>query len=258
MSIKLTDTQLVVLSAAAQREDRCLVLPKGLKGGSAQKVSAKLLAEGLIREIRAKPGAPVWRRDEEADRSYALKLTAAAMKAITAQATATAEDADQPAPSSTAASSVSTADPSLAAEASPSLVATANPLAAATGISGIAEPKALGMLPREGTKMSGIVGLLLRDTGATLIELIAATDWLPHTVRAALTGLRKRGFVVTLDRSSTERGSIYAIPRERSAASEEAVAEPIELALAPTEHKKKPSRRVKSKREALAAIDSAA
>lgn len=58
MSIKLTDAQLLILSEAAQREDRCLTMPKGLKAGPAQKVSSKLLAEGLVREIRAKSGAP--------------------------------------------------------------------------------------------------------------------------------------------------------------------------------------------------------
>jgi hypothetical protein len=40
--------------------------------------------------------------------------------------------------------------------------------------------------------MVRVVGLLQRDHGATLTVLIAATDWLPHTTRAALTGLRKR------------------------------------------------------------------
>ena len=44
MSIKLTDAQLIVLSAAAQREDRCLVAPKNLKGGAARKFAEKLLA----------------------------------------------------------------------------------------------------------------------------------------------------------------------------------------------------------------------
>ena len=43
--------------------------------------------------------------------------------------------------------------------------------------------------------MARVVGLLQRDRGATLAEIIAATDWLPHTTRAALTGLRKRGYV---------------------------------------------------------------
>jgi hypothetical protein len=54
MFIKLSDTQLVILSAAAQREDRCLVTPKSLKGGAPQKIAAKLLAAGLVKEIKAK------------------------------------------------------------------------------------------------------------------------------------------------------------------------------------------------------------
>ena len=44
-----------------------------------------------------------------------------------------------------------------------------------------------------GTKAAEITVLLKREQGATLGELIAATDWLPHTTRAALTGLRKKG-----------------------------------------------------------------
>ncbi|MEQ9015745.1 MAG: DUF3489 domain-containing protein [Marinovum algicola] len=49
---------------------------------------------------------------------------------------------------------------------------------------------------RSGTKQAVLVALLVREGGATLAELQAATGWLPHTVRAALTGLRKRGFAV--------------------------------------------------------------
>ena len=82
MSIKLTDTQIVMLSAAAQRDDRCLVAPPNLKGGATQKVATKLIGAGLAKEIKAKPGAPVWRRDEQAGQSYALKLTAAGARAI--------------------------------------------------------------------------------------------------------------------------------------------------------------------------------
>ena len=41
------------------------------------------------------------------------------------------------------------------------------------------------------TKTATVVALLGSDGGATLAELIAATGWLPHTTRAALTGLRK-------------------------------------------------------------------
>ena len=82
MSIKLTDTQIVMLSAAAQRDDRCLIAHPSLEGRAAQKVAAKLIGAGLAKEIKAKPGAPVWKQDEGAGQSYALKLTAAGVKAI--------------------------------------------------------------------------------------------------------------------------------------------------------------------------------
>ena len=81
MSIKFTDAQLLMLSAAAQREDRILAMPPKLKGGAAQKVAAKLIAAGLVKEIKAKTEAPSWRRDAETGQSFALKLTAAGLKA---------------------------------------------------------------------------------------------------------------------------------------------------------------------------------
>ena len=82
MSIKLTDTQLMMLSAAAQRNDRYLVAAPNLKAAAAQKIASKLIGAGLVKEIRAKAGAPVWRRDDDAGLSYSLKLTAAGAKAI--------------------------------------------------------------------------------------------------------------------------------------------------------------------------------
>src|SRR5271165_606760 len=82
MSIKLTDTQLMMLSAAAQRNDRCLVAAPNLKVAASQKIAGKLISVGLVKEIRAKAGAPVWRRDDDAGLSYSLKLTAAGAKAI--------------------------------------------------------------------------------------------------------------------------------------------------------------------------------
>src|SRR4051812_29851879 len=61
--MKLTDTQLVLLSAASQREDRAIELPTNLKGGAAQKVTGRLLSEGLVEAIRARASLPVWRID---------------------------------------------------------------------------------------------------------------------------------------------------------------------------------------------------
>jgi hypothetical protein len=59
MSVKLTDAQLVMLSTAAQRADLCLTAPDKLKGAILVKVSDKLMKLGLVREVRAKAGAPV-------------------------------------------------------------------------------------------------------------------------------------------------------------------------------------------------------
>lgn len=55
---------------------------------------------------------------------------------------------------------------------------------------------AAGPAPRPITKQALIIDLLQREHGATLPDLIAATGWLPHTTRAALTGLRKKGHVL--------------------------------------------------------------
>jgi hypothetical protein len=46
------------------------------------------------------------------------------------------------------------------------------------------------------TKAGTVLALLGREEGATLADLIAVTGWLPHTTRAALTGLRKKGHVL--------------------------------------------------------------
>src|SRR5476651_2537258 len=82
MSFKLTDHQTALLQNAARREDRCFALPPNLKGGSAQKVAAKLIAQGLAKEIKARAAAPIWRRDGESDQLYSLKLSAAGARAI--------------------------------------------------------------------------------------------------------------------------------------------------------------------------------
>jgi hypothetical protein len=204
MSIKLTDTQLIILSAAAQREDRCLVAPPKLKGGAAQKFAAKLLAAGLVKEIKAKPGMPPWRRDEGAGQSYALKLTAAGLKAIAIDEREAGTDAASPAPATVG----EAVNAPMTSGMKPSS-ATASPTLPSAGSSSTAHLSTSA--PRDGTKLARVIELLRRDGGATLAELATATGWLPHTTRAALTGLRKRGYEVTLDRTNKERGSTYRI-----------------------------------------------
>ena len=196
MSIKLTDTQLVLLSAAAQRKDLFLVAPPTLKGATAQKVASKLISAGFVKEVKAKASDPVWRRDQESGASYALKLTAAGAKAIAVD-DAKPEDADE--------ASAALANRDQAAILSKLDAKDARPAEAM-------EPGAGPSAPRGGSKLAHVIALLERNHGATIAELIAATGWLAHTTRAALTGLRKRGYAVAIDRSDDKRGSFYRIP----------------------------------------------
>ena len=47
------------------------------------------------------------------------------------------------------------------------------------------------------SKQAQLAALVTRDTGATLDQMIAVTGWLPHTTRAALTGLKKKGYAIS-------------------------------------------------------------
>jgi hypothetical protein len=228
MSTKLTGTQIVMLSAAAQRDDRCLVAPQNLKGGAAHKVAAKLIDGGLAKEIKAKPGAPVWRQDEQAGQSYTLKLTAAGARAIAID-DSSASDATSEA-----------TDPRLQVTTTGSEVvkATADVPAAAPSLSA----------PRGGTKLARVLELLRRNFGATLEELIAATDWLPHTMRAALTGLRKRGYAVAIDRSDKERGSTYRVRSDETIDVEPAGLQSDDPSTIPATRKSKKAQRLEKPR----------
>ena len=90
---------------------------------------------------------------------------------------------------------------------------------------GLPPPEAAQVTFRAGTKQALIAGLLEREQGATLDELIAATGWLPHTTRAALTGLRRKG--CTLAKSTREGGkTAYRImPPDQAAAGDAAPSE---------------------------------
>jgi DNA-binding MarR family transcriptional regulator len=79
--VKLSDTQLMILSAASQRPDHAAVLPANLKGSTAKKVVDELVKDGLLQELRAREEMPVWRRGDDR-RPLALRITKAGLKAI--------------------------------------------------------------------------------------------------------------------------------------------------------------------------------
>ena len=229
-SLKLSDTQLVILSSAVQHEGGYAVLSDRLKNKAASKTIGALIEHGLLRDVRSKPGAPVWRKDDEG-RTFCLKITRAGKEAIGVvdEAAIDRNESDSNPPSrpivypegkrrhaKAAAPSASCASAVKATEADP--VARTAPGAATerrdVRVEGSPSSPAL---PRAGSKQAQLVAMLMPEAGATLDALIAATGWLPHTVRAALTGLRKRGHAIERQRVDGGSNSIYRIVANPSA-----------------------------------------
>jgi Protein of unknown function (DUF3489) len=203
---KLTDTQLVTLSTAAQRDDGAVVLPDRLKGGAATKVMKPLLAKGLVKEVRAKPGMPVWRRNKDEAQSYALTVTRAGRKAINVESNDETGDPSGDAtkirrPAATASHARMRQPRRSRSNDGPNTIVSATKTPSVT------------VGPRAGSKLALVIGMLCKRGGATIDALVSATGWLPHTTRAALTGLRKRGY--RLERERPEDGkTLYRIVAE--------------------------------------------
>ncbi len=67
-------------------------------------------------------------------------------------------------------------------------------------------------VPRKGSKLATIVSLLQDKDGATLDELVEATDWKKHTIRGTISGSLKKRFKYNIT-STKKEGELrrYAI-----------------------------------------------
>ena len=75
-----------------------------------------------------------------------------------------------------------------------------------------ADPTADASSAREGSKKAGILALLRRKEGATLQELMAATDWQAHSVRGFLSGTLRKKMGLTVESAKRQDGErIYSI-----------------------------------------------
>jgi hypothetical protein len=79
---KLSDTQLVILTAAAQRTGQlALPLLSKLRGGTAAKVVGAMIAKGLLAEVYADKSDPLWHENGDG-RGMTLVGTEAGLAAI--------------------------------------------------------------------------------------------------------------------------------------------------------------------------------
>jgi hypothetical protein len=79
--MKLNDAQLVLLSAASQRNDGAVALESSVNGTGSTTSIRKLLRERLVEEVPAGASLPVWRRDDDAG-AIALRITERGLAAI--------------------------------------------------------------------------------------------------------------------------------------------------------------------------------
>jgi Protein of unknown function (DUF3489) len=199
---ELSETRRLMLQEAAAREDRLLQPPANARGAAAKSIAVRLVDAGWAKEIKATKEAPTWRRDVAGGRAFALKLTAKGLKAI-AGATETPADAAWPA----------AAVVGQKAEAR-ATSREREPLAALKAATSNDRPiSAIAIRPpRGGSKLDRVLVMLSSGPGATVGDLMSETGWLEHSTRAALTGLRRRGYQLSLTRGERDGASVYRIP----------------------------------------------
>jgi DNA-binding MarR family transcriptional regulator len=188
---KLTDSQLVILSAAARRQDGAVLpLPRSLKvnKAAATTVLKSLLKKGLVAERPAAADEAHWRETRDG-RRMALAITDAGLQAIGVDRKTSKQSPSTKAPPK---------QRSRRAERKPS---------AATP-KGKKPPPAV----RPGTKQALLIDLLKRKKGATIEEIVEATGWQPHSVRGAISGALKKKLGLTVTSDPVEkRGRVYRI-----------------------------------------------
>ena len=173
---KLTDTQLVILTGAAQRDDLGVVAID--KRAATKDAIASLLKSKHLKTVPRTPDLALWAKDE-AGQALSLIVTPKALKLLGIEAPTKVTD-------QVPATSDETAPP--------------EPKPAKRAPAAASEEKAT-------TKLGAVIALMREPEGATLDQLMAATGWQAHSVRGVISGAirKKLGLTVISERTGEIR-----------------------------------------------------
>ena len=203
---RLSDTRLVILSAAAQRTDlSVLPLPDSLtlKGGALNKVMDSLRNRGLIRVLGGDGGPERVVITSEGMAAIGVEADEdeAPAAADTAPTSAEADSAaEAPAPATEPDVAPTPAKSGRAKGKAKSKASRAAPAASGSEADAQATPKPT---PRAGTKQALMIELLKRPEGATVEQIAEATGWQHHTIRGAISGALKKKLGLTVEATRT-------------------------------------------------------
>ena len=189
---KLTATQLIILAAAAKRDDGAILpLPKKLKLDSqaGATVFQDLLTTRLIAEKAASREAGAWRDGEDGQRIMLVATTAG--RRASGAAAANERTVTPKAGMKGRRGSKRTAPPS------PTYRWTRR------SRGGVADA---GPAVRPGTKQAQVIDLLRRPQGASIAELVTATGWQQHSVRGVIAGALKKKLGLAVTSKKAEDG----------------------------------------------------
>jgi hypothetical protein len=196
----LTDHQRCVLRAASRSANlNAWPLPQrlNLSKGSAAIVVKGLLKKSPIEERPARGNDAVWRENEDGQR-VTLLITKAGLAAVGML------------PEINESQNLAVNDPAqkayVAAERGPTAAVSENQ-----------RP-----LPRAGSKLAMLVGLLNWEEGMTIEEAAAALGWQAHTVRGVMSGALAKRFGLEIGSEKVEgRGRVYRIKGAMEACADE-------------------------------------
>jgi len=175
---KLTDAQTRILTAGAQRPGNlAMPLPKGLHGAAAKKVVTILIGRGFVEEVDAdiRKGDPLW-RETGAGHGTTLVVTKAGLAAIGVKPVAV------------------------------------KPKARVNKERKTPKTPSAPKTPRTITKQARLIKMLEAPAGASIAEIVAATNWQAHTIRGVISGVLKKklGLDITSEKNNN-RGRVYKI-----------------------------------------------